>query len=113
MRDIGILDQNQKVETYISYIKYQLNKKRFSKIYPGADVDSDHNLVIVKCRPIINKIIKKQQRKRFGSYRLKETDIRLNFEQAIETRLNNFTESTSTKKDVLERLRRQVYEEAS
>ena len=74
-------------------IDYIITKQRYRnqildcKTYPGADMDSDHNLVVMKCRLNFKKIMKKREVKRWDVEKLAEYEIRKKFQENITSRL--------------------------
>ena len=70
-------------------IDYILTKQRFRnqildcKTFPGADIDSDHNLVVMKCRLKLKKITRKGGVRRWDVKNLKNFKVREKFQNDI------------------------------
>ena len=54
-----------------------------TQVYRGADLDSDHRVVIVSVRPRLAKKRKQQQRKGFDAELLQQVDQRIEYLQSI------------------------------
>ncbi|XKL68383.1 hypothetical protein PGB90_003874 [Kerria lacca] len=59
------------------------NKVRECKAYPGADIDSDHNLVVMKCQLKFKRIGRKDKKERWNLDELKEVKKRQEFEREV------------------------------
>ena len=70
-------------------IDYIMVRQRFRnqvldcKTFPGADVDSDHNLVVMKCRLKLKKLKKGRKAKRWELDKLKQEEVRENFKESV------------------------------
>ena len=70
-------------------IDYIMVKQRFRnqildcKTFPGADVDSDHNLLVMKCRLKLKKLKRGKRTKRWDLEKLKEKEVRESFEECV------------------------------
>lgn len=75
-------------------IDYIMVRQRFRnqvldcKTFPGADVDSDHNLLVMKCRLKLKKLKKGIKPKKWELGNLKEKNIREGFQEKIVQELN-------------------------
>ena len=99
--------------------RYQLDyimvKQRFRnqvldcKAFPGADMDSDHNFVVMKCRLKLKKLRKSHKIERWNLQNLKKNEVKKDYANYIESKLKNKNERFSVeeewkslKKDILE-----------
>lgn len=104
-------------------IDYIMVKQRFrnqvknSRSYPGADVDTDHNLVLMTCDLKFKKLLKKNSNK-WRTDKLKQEDIRNLVEKRIYTKIeriglseNDIEENWNIMKKAISyrRLRRRYY----
>lgn len=48
-------------------------------MYPGANIDSDYNLVMIECRVVKKKLQKKLVTRRWDVEKLKDTNRKLEF----------------------------------
>jgi len=70
-------------------IDYILTKSRFKKqiitnhSLPGAEIDSDHNLIMAKYRIIRKRITRRPKRKIWDVEKLKNEDSRLDFQNRV------------------------------
>jgi hypothetical protein len=67
-------------------VDYVLVKQRFRnqvkncKTYPGADIDSDHNMVLMKCNLKFKRLVKRKPQG-WNVRKLRETKVRVAYEQ--------------------------------
>ncbi|XP_049765311.1 uncharacterized protein LOC126094789 isoform X1 [Schistocerca cancellata] len=60
------------------------------KAYPGADIDSDHNIVVMRSRLKFKTLVRKNQyAKKWDTEVLRNDEIRLKFSNAIDTAIRN------------------------
>ena len=79
-------------------LDYIMVKQRFRnqvldcKAYPGADIDSDHNLVVMKSRLKFKRIIRKNQpAKKWNTEALKRKEVRLKFSKNVDSVIRSTT----------------------
>jgi len=76
-------------------IDYIMVKQRFRnqvkncKTFPGADIDSDHNLVVMKCNLKLKTLAKKKQSNKLATERLKEENIRAEYQRMTNELVSN------------------------
>uniref|UniRef100_A0A8D8TI87 Craniofacial development protein 2 n=1 Tax=Cacopsylla melanoneura TaxID=428564 RepID=A0A8D8TI87_9HEMI len=75
---------------YIIVRRSQQKNVLQSKTYPGADINSDHNLLSMKFRPNGRKQFRQLNKKHhFDFSKLQETENKTKYQEAIKTELNN------------------------
>ena len=60
------------------------NQVKSCKTYPGADVDSDHNMIMMKCCIKMKKLQKRKERRRWNLREFKNKEKRLRYEERLE-----------------------------
>jgi len=84
-------------------IDYILVRKRFRnqihryKTYPGADADSDHNLLMMKCNVVFNKLDKPRDTlmKKWNVQILKDTNSARTYTESSDNKLENLPQADS------------------
>jgi len=56
-----------------------------AKVYPGADIDSDHNPVVARLRVKLKKVLKATVRKHWHLERMKDEGTAMNYRCEIDT----------------------------
>src|SRR5436190_16121652 len=83
-------------------IDYIMVKERFRnqvkdcKTLPGADIDSDHNLIVMKCELKLKNVTKKAKSKKLALERLKEVDVREKYQKATEELIGEISKTKIT-----------------
>src|SRR5579871_6116610 len=57
------------------------------KTYPGTRFDSDHNMVIMKCRMKFKRLKRKRRPRRWDVDKLKEKQVQLSFDRCVDKEL--------------------------
>uniref|UniRef100_A0A8D8R5I6 Craniofacial development protein 2 n=1 Tax=Cacopsylla melanoneura TaxID=428564 RepID=A0A8D8R5I6_9HEMI len=87
----------------LDYILIRRDHQKFAlqcKTYPGADINSDHNLLFIKIR--INskkKLIKNNNRMKYDLAKLQENQIRNNYQQAVKEKIKDVKDIPSGMND--------------
>ena len=95
---------------YIVVRQRSSNSVKKSCSYPGADVGSDHNLVMVKIRVKLKVLSKKTVKRKWDLEQLKENVV--NFQNGMNKRLEKASDVESIDK-LLTRLKTSITESAS
>ncbi|XP_068084785.1 craniofacial development protein 2-like [Anabrus simplex] len=69
------------------------------KTFPGADVDSDHNLLVMKCHLKLKKLKKGKNAKRWDLDKLKEKRVRDCFKEHVAKGLNEKAEGNTIEEE--------------
>lgn len=78
---------------YIIVNKRYQNQVKQSKSFPGADIDSDHNLVIMESSLSLKKMENKQiSRKKWYLDKLKDKETRYSYSEGVNNKLNELKE---------------------
>jgi len=86
-------------------LDYIMVKQRFRnqvldcKAFPGADINSDHNLVAMTCRIKLKKLNKKKSARKWDLDKLKEVEISEQFGQAMGDSLENTAEGATVEEE--------------
>uniref|UniRef100_A0A8D8YV05 Craniofacial development protein 2 n=1 Tax=Cacopsylla melanoneura TaxID=428564 RepID=A0A8D8YV05_9HEMI len=81
---------------YIMVKRKQQKNVLQSKTYPGADINSDHNLLSMKFRPSSRKQFRQFSKKQhFDFSRLKDAETRTKFQDAVKEEINNINDDNA------------------
>ncbi|XP_068081777.1 craniofacial development protein 2-like [Anabrus simplex] len=75
------------------------NQELDCKTLPGADMDSDHNLLVIKCHLKLNKLKKGKNAKRWDLDKLKEKSVRDSYKEHVAQGLNEKAEGNTIEEE--------------